>query len=130
MQYSDLVNRRHQFVTLSSTRSSTTVSFRNSHNIPNSARYRKDCRLESYSQWHMYSPVLGTGRTWSSPTIALQATWHCVQTSSIKICNLNIYNSQYVWLELEDRTKIYKMMYTISVCSAYCAPFSTELTNI
>jgi len=60
MKYSDLVNRRHQLVTLSSTSSMTTVSFRNSHNIPNGAIYRKDCRLECYSLGLMYSPALRT----------------------------------------------------------------------
>jgi len=52
----------------------------------------------------MYSPTLGTSRTWSSPTIALQVlSQHSVRTISIKICNLNIYNSQYGWLYLYKR---------------------------
>ena len=100
----DLVNRRHQLVTLSSTSATTTLSFRNSNNIPNGARYREDCRLECYSLWQKYSPALGTRRTWSSPTIALQVlSQHSVRTIPIKICNLKIYKSQFAWLNLYKR---------------------------
>ena len=46
----DLFNRRHQLVTLSSSSSPKTVSFSTSHNIRNdAARYRKDCKLECYN---------------------------------------------------------------------------------
>jgi len=120
MLYSDLVNRRHQLVILSST-SSATVSFRNSQNIPNGAKQRKDCRLECYSLWQMYSPALGTRWTWSSPTIPIQVNLLEIMYGLVQIKSLilifSIHNMFGRNCTKKHRTKVYKMINTNTACS-------------